>query len=175
MLAERKRDLLATLGERLSGSATPAELAYLASAILGEALDASRVGIGRLNMDSGTVQIERDWTAPGAESLSARWCCTHSACRPAELRQGELMVVPDLRLDHAHGAGCPCAGGPCGARAGVRADHGERGTGGLFFVHADQVRSWEPEELSLIDERVGQRARMFIERPAGSSTCARPT
>ena len=166
VLAERKRDLLATLGERLSGSATPAELAYLASAILGEALDASRVGIGRLNMDSGTVQIERDWTAPGAESLSGTVVLHALGVSPAELRQGELMVVPDLRLD-PRTAPAALALEARAVRALVYAPIMENGEPvALFFVHADQVRSWEPEELSLIDE-VGQRARMFIERARG--------
>ena len=64
----RTRALL-ELDDRLRTLDEPAELAFAAAEVLGRTLDVSRAGYGTVDPRAETISIERDWNAPGIESL----------------------------------------------------------------------------------------------------------
>ena len=72
VLAERRRDALLKLDDRLRDVADIADLSFAASELLGEALGASRVGYGAIDASAGTIVVERNWGAPGFDSVVGR-------------------------------------------------------------------------------------------------------
>ena len=60
---------LVELSDRFRDLEDPAEIAYAAAEILGRSLNVSRAGYGTIDPKAETITIERDWNAPGIESL----------------------------------------------------------------------------------------------------------
>ena len=67
---ERRRDILVALSDALRDLEDPAEIGFAASRVAGEALGVSRVGYGTIDHVAETLHFERDWNAPGVESLA---------------------------------------------------------------------------------------------------------
>jgi PAS domain S-box-containing protein len=163
VLAQMKRDRMAMLGERLADAVAPADIARAASEVLGEALNASRAGFGTIDTATDILTVERDWTAPGIETLAGATRLRDYGAFVDSLKQGEFIVIPDVRED-PRTAPAAVALEAKAARSFVNVPVMEGGRlAAVFFVNCDQVRQWEPEELSLIQE-VGQRTRVSVER-----------
>ncbi|MGQ3000680.1 MAG: ATP-binding protein [Hydrogenophaga sp.] len=164
--AEMKRDCLTVLGDRLAALSTPVELAHAASEILGDALKASRVGYGSIDNATETLTVDRDWAAPGVDSLAGTTRLRDYGAFIDSLKLGEFIAIADVRLD-ARTAFAAEALESKSARSFVNVPIMENGRlAAVFFVNCDQVREWEAEELSLIRE-VGQRTRVSVERARG--------
>ena len=69
---EARLTALLELNDRFRDLEDPAEIAYAAAEILGRSLNVSRAGYGTIDPKAETITIERDWNAPGIESLEVQ-------------------------------------------------------------------------------------------------------
>lgn len=77
----------------------PAEIAYAAAQLLGETLNVSRAGYGTINPANETIFIERDWNAPGVNTLAGTLHFREYGTYIEDLKRGETAVVADADLD----------------------------------------------------------------------------
>ena len=64
------RQALADLSDRFRDLENPDDISFAAAEILGRTLNVSRAGYGTIDKVAETITIERDWNAPGIESLA---------------------------------------------------------------------------------------------------------
>ena len=161
--AEQRRELLARLSLRLDMLRGVTDIGHAASEVLGQALGASRVGYGTLADGTDILEVDRDWCAPGVDSLAGHTPLRAYGDFVNSLYTGELVAIADTRLD-ARTVATSAALEARHARAFVNVPLNERGesTTVLFVNHAE-VREWTADELTLIRD-VAQRTRVALER-----------
>ena len=77
----------------------PADMSYLASEILGTTLGVSRAGYGIIDPLRETITIERDWNAPGTDTLTGTLHFRDYGTYIENLKRGETVAIADARLD----------------------------------------------------------------------------
>jgi PAS domain S-box-containing protein len=161
--AQERGRALAELGDVLRHSDDTEELPHRAAAILGRALGVSRVGYGTIDDASETLHVERDYTAPGVETLAGATHLRDYGSFIDSLRRNEFIAIPDVRLDPRTAMAAQALEAKS-ARSFVNVPVVEHGrlVAVLFLNHAE-VRHWREDELSLIRE-VGERTRTAIQR-----------
>eukprot|EP00913_Durusdinium_trenchii_P004223 g3915.t1 len=161
--AEIHRSVLLAVQEEAARLDRSADLAYAASRILAEALGASRVGYGTVDLASETICVEQDWTAEGLSSLSGKRLFADYGHVVQELKQGRPVVVADVTKDErtsgasdlfAHEETAAFVSWPLWERNEL---------GAVLFVGSRHPKTWLPEELELIRD-VGERTRQAVER-----------
>jgi len=65
------RDALIQLHEKFRDVERPEDITFEAVQLLGKVLDVSRVGYGTIDVQSDTLHVDRDWTAPGVAAWPA--------------------------------------------------------------------------------------------------------
>ena len=160
---EARRRARAALGPRLGDLDDPAEIAYVVAEILGSALGVSRAGYGTIDPVDETITIERDWNAPGVESLAGVLHFRDYGSYIEELKRGELVVFDDAMLD-PRTASTAAALKAISAQAVVNLPLTEQGgLVGLLFVNHATARHWSTDDIAFIRE-VGDRTRNVIAR-----------
>ena len=150
VLAERRRDALLKLDDRLRDVADIADLSFAASELLGEALGASRVGYGAIDASAGTIVVERNWAAPGFDSVVGVYDFAKFGSYIDELRRGKAVANADIELDPRTAANA-VAFRALGIRAHLDVPVFENGrTVGELFVHSPLPRGWTDEEIALV-------------------------
>nr|WP_232792833.1 PAS domain-containing protein [Caulobacter hibisci] len=165
--AEIRRGALVDLTQAIRDIKDPADIAYAAAELLGRTLGASRVGYSAIDHDAETLHTERDWTAPGVETLAGVLPLRVYGSFIDSLKRGEFTVIDDVRTD-ARTAG-PAAEALEGknTRAFVNAPVLEQGKlVAVFFVNHREKRDWSEGDLSLIWE-FADRTRTAVERVRG--------
>jgi PAS domain S-box-containing protein len=160
---ETRREALIRLTAEIQGLHDPAGIAAIAAKILGETLEASRVGYGTIDPARSAIHVVRTWTAPGVASLEG--VMKLESLRPVieDLRLGRFTVVPDVRSDPRTAAVADWLAS-LGARSFVSIAVVEKDrTAGIFFVNDDKPRDWAREDLDLIRE-VAARMRTAMQR-----------
>jgi PAS domain S-box-containing protein len=165
--AEVRRGALADLTQALRDVEDPVEIAYSAAKLLGQTLGSSRVGYAAIDHDAETLHVDRDWTAPGIETLAGVLSLRDYGSFIDGLKCGEFTVVDDVRSD-------PRTAGPAAAaleskstRAFVNAPVLEQGRlVAVFFVNNRDTRNWSEGDLRLIRE-FSERTRNAVERARG--------
>ena len=148
--AEIRRNALLEIGDQLRDLASAADVTATASAIVGRALDASRVGYGRLDLGNEHVTIEPDWTAPGVTSIAGRHRFEDYGNIRRELLLGEPLIIRDTLTD-SRTAGNSRPMVDIGVRSLVNIPIQERGrTVAVFLVHDTKPRDWEPETIAFL-------------------------
>ncbi|WP_246692775.1 PAS domain-containing protein [Methylobacterium sp. WL64] len=160
---ERRRATLLELNDRLRDIQDPGALAYTACEVVGGILGVSRVGYGVIDKVAETIAIERDWNAPGVESLAGVLRFRDYGSYIDDLKRGETAIVADARLD-------PRTRDKSGAleaisaRSFVNMPLVELGSSvALFYANHAVARSWSKGELTLMRE-VAERVRLATER-----------
>ncbi|WP_426000454.1 PAS domain-containing protein [Caulobacter sp. DWR1-3-2b1] len=162
-LAERRRETLLQLDDRLRDVADTADLSFAASELLGVALGAARVGYGAVNADAGTIAIERNWYAPGFNDLAGVHRFADYGSYIVELRRGEAVANTDVETDPRTSASAG-AFQALGIRAHLDMPVVEGGcTVGQMFVHSATPRIWADEEVAFVRE-FAERIRAAIAR-----------
>ncbi len=167
-LTERRRQdafrtALIELGDRLRDCADTAAMAYAAAQIMARTLGLDRAGYGTVDAALGTIDIERDWTAPGVASVAGRHRFDNYGEVLAGLADGLEVVIPDVTADPRTAAD-PAPLLAIGARALINVPVMERGRlVAVFFLHDRQVRDWRTDKLAFIRD-VAERTRHAIER-----------
>ena len=159
----RDTEALRALGERLDRTVDLAEMSFAAAEILGRTLGASSTGYGRITDDGLFFEMERDWTAPGIESLGARLRVEDYGSFYDQLRVGETVAIADVRLDPRTRASTETLEA-VSARAFVNLPLIEHGRlVALFYVLSASPYKWSDSDVAFI-RNVAERTRSAIER-----------
>ncbi len=161
--AESRRLALIELSDRIRDMDGICEIAYTASQMLGMQLQVDRAGYGVVNKAAETIEIERDWTAPGVKSLAGTLHFRDYGSYIDDLRQGTTVAFADAHDDPRTRANADALDG-IGARAVVNMPLTERGgLVGLLYLNHGTARAWSRDELDFTRE-VGERIRSAIAR-----------
>jgi len=161
--AERRRDALVSLTDRIRDLNDPDELAYSAAEILGQTLGVSRAGYGLVDVAAETITIERDWNAPGVKTLAGTLRFRDYGSYIEDLGRGETVVLEDAEFD-PRTAQTADALKAISAQAIVNmpvTEHG--GLVALLYLNHATPRAWPPDDLALIRE-FAERTRTATER-----------
>ena len=140
--------------------------------ILAKVLGVTRAGYGTINKRAETITIERDWNAPGVQSLAGVLHFRDYGSYIEELKRGETVVISDARSD-PRTANTAEALQSIGAQAFVNMPVTEDGeTVALLYLNNSTPREWSAEDLSFVRE-VAQRARMVVARRQAEEELAR--
>lgn len=105
--AARFAAALVHIGDTLREQGDAADVAFAGAEIMGRALDAERAGFGLVKIEEETVSIEKDWTAEGVASIAGVHRFRDFGAFIDDLRRGEIVLIPDVRLDPRTAAFAP--------------------------------------------------------------------
>ena len=160
---EARRAARAALSDRLSDLDDPAEIAFAAAEILGQALGVSRAGYGTIDPLAETITIERDWNAPGIRSLAGVLHFRDYGSYIDDLKQGATVAFEDAETD-PRTARTAAALKAISAQSVVNmpvTEHG--GLVALLYVNHATARAWSADDIAFIRE-FGERTRSAVAR-----------
>lgn len=161
--AERRREALAELGRELLAADDADGAIRTATAIIGRALDAGRVGFGTILEDGETFVVPSDWTRDDYPTLAGTYRLDDYGGYVEDLREGRTVAIPDIRSDRRTASDT----GPLeqvAVRSLVNHPIVENGrTLAILFVNDDQPRVWTSEELRFIED-AAERIRTALAR-----------
>jgi PAS domain S-box-containing protein len=161
--AEIRREALVKMTDRIRDLESPNELAFAASTILGETLGVSRVSYGTIDHDAETLTVDRDWLAPGVESLAGTLNLRDYGSFIDSLKAGEFIAIADVDKD-ARTASAAAALKSRSAGAFVNVPVLEKGRlVAVLFLNNAKARDWTNDDLSLVQE-IAERTRTAMER-----------
>jgi PAS domain S-box-containing protein len=141
----------------------PADVAYAAAELLGRTLGVSRAGYGTIDIANETITIDRDWNAPGIQSLAGTLHFRDYGSYIEDLKRGETVVFADAEKD-PRTTETADALKAISAQSVVNVPVQERGgLVALLYLNHATARDWAPEELQLIRD-VAERTRSVVER-----------
>ena len=165
--AEIRREAIVELTRRIRELEDPAEIAFVAAEVLGRTLSVSRVGYSSIDPDTETLHTDRDWTAPGVETLAGVVLLRDYGSFVDSLKLGEFTVINDVRADLRTAGSAADALEGKNTRSFVNAPVLEQGRlVAVFFVNHDDVRNWNEGDLGIIKE-FAERTRNAVERARG--------
>ncbi|HWT71765.1 MAG TPA: PAS domain-containing protein [Oxalicibacterium sp.] len=161
---ERERtEALIRLTDAIRGTEDPDEVAFAAARILGETLQASRVGYGIIDPDSETLHVGRDWNASGVQTLAGVYRFRDFGSYIDDLKQGKCVAIDDVALDPR----TACAAASLtqhSAAAFVNVPVLEQGRlVAMLFINQMHSRRWSEGEIALAIE-MAERTRTASER-----------
>jgi two-component sensor histidine kinase/GAF domain-containing protein len=100
VLGERRLKFQLAIAERLRPLSDPGEIKAAATALLGEALGAGRVGFSEMEPDESWLTIENDWAVGDLGNIGGRYRLDDFGPGLAEiLRRGRVLRVDDVARD----------------------------------------------------------------------------
>lgn len=154
---------LVRLNDEIRELDDPGDVAYAAAKVLGQTLQVSRAGYGTINPELETIVIERDWNAPGIQSLAGTLHFRDYGSYIDDLKRGETVVFADAEKDPRTTATADALKA-ISAQSVVNMPVRERGgLVALLYLNHETAREWRPEELELIRD-VAERTRSVVER-----------
>jgi signal transduction histidine kinase/PAS domain-containing protein len=161
--AEVRREALVRLTDRMRDLHDASDLAFAASTILGETIGVSRVSYGTIDPDAETLTVDRDWLAPGVESLAGTLNLRDYGSFIDSLKRGEFIVIPDVEKDERTASAAEALKSRS-AGAFVNVPVIERGRlVAVLFLNNAKAREWSDEDLSFVQE-IAERTRTGTER-----------
>ncbi|MET0376208.1 MAG: PAS domain-containing protein, partial [Rhizorhabdus sp.] len=97
--SQARRGAIVDLTEAIRDLNDPVEIAYAAAEVLGRRLGYSRVGYAAIDHDAETLHIDRDWTAPGVDTLAGVLPLCDFGSSIDTLKRGDFIVIGDVRTD----------------------------------------------------------------------------
>jgi signal transduction histidine kinase/DNA-binding response OmpR family regulator len=160
---EARSSALVRLGDLFRSITEPSDLAFAAAQLLGETLGVSRCGYGTIDTVAETISIERDWNAPGVESIAGVLRFREYGTYIDELKRGETVVCSNVELDSRT---APYADRLKALQAWSFVNMPvieQEGAVALLYLNHALPRSWPEEELSFIRD-IAERTRIAVER-----------
>ncbi|WP_156379669.1 PAS domain S-box protein [Rhizobium sp. Leaf383] len=165
--AEIRRAALVDLAQATRDLEEPGDIAHAAAEVLGRTFGSSRVGYAAIDHDAETMHTDRDWTAPGVETLAGDLSMRDYGSFVDGMKRGELIFVEDVRSDSRTAGPAAKALEGKDTRAFVVAPILEqRRLVAVFFVNQAEKRPWSAADLALIKE-FAERTRVAVERARG--------
>ncbi|MCU6455308.1 PAS domain-containing protein [Sphingomonas sp. A2-49] len=160
---ERRRVALAELGNTLRDLDDAADISFVAAEVIGRTLEVSRAGYGIVDQDREMITIERDWNAPGIQTIAGVLAFRDYGSYIDDIKRGETAVVEDARIDPRTVATAPALEA-ISARSFINMPIMEQGeVVALLFVNHDAPRAWQTEDMEFLCE-VAERTRTATER-----------
>ena len=155
--AEVKRQAaLIALDDTIADMADPVDIAFTSARILGQAMNACRVGYGEIDPDAETIVIDRDWHAPDMATVAGLHRFRDYGTYVDTLLAGQPAEITDVETD-PRTANNVDALKAFGIRALLDVPLTEQGrVVAQIFVHSDAPRVWTADEITF--------ARAFAER-----------
>ena len=145
----RMQDARIAFTDRIRDLTDPVAVAALASETIARTVYATRVGHGSVGADGDTIEVHADWCAPGGTSLVGRHRFSDFGSWVSVLRDGEAVVMEDVRTDPR--VGDPDALAGIGIRALVNKPLMDRGRlRAVLFVNDDGPRAWTDTEVAFM-------------------------
>jgi PAS domain S-box-containing protein len=161
--AERRRVALAELGNTLRDLDDAADISFVAAEVIGRTLEVSRAGYGIVDQDREMITIERDYNAPGIQTIAGVLAFRDYGSYIDDIKRGETAVVEDARIDPRTVATAPALEA-ISARSFINMPIMEQGeVVALLFVNHDAPRAWQTEDMEFLRE-VAERTRTATER-----------
>jgi GAF domain-containing protein len=161
--AEVRREALVTLTDFIRDLDNPKDLAFAAPTILGETLQVSRVSYGTIDPVAETLTVDRDWLAPGVESLAGTLKLRDYGSFIDSLKRGEFIAIADVDQDERTiSAAQALKNRSAGAFVNVPVIEQGRLVAVLFLNNA-KARRWAHEDLAFVQE-IAERTRTATER-----------
>jgi len=157
------RDVLGNLAEALRDSKSESDIGHAASAVLGEALGASRVGYGALVQADDTLLVERDWCAPGVGTLAGSTDLRNYGSFIDDLRRDRFIAIAHVDHDPRTAPAAAMLRARCAAAIVGMPVLDDGVLVAVLFVNDARERHWTAEELVLIKE-VAARIGIAAER-----------
>ncbi|MDO6413949.1 ATP-binding protein [Sphingomonas sp. BIUV-7] len=161
--SELRLAALVELNDRLRESGEAADLAYAAAEILGRTLGVSRAGYGTIDPVAETIVVERDWNAPGIQTLAGTLEFRDYGSYIDNLKRGETVAVSDAYAD-------PRTRDTADALKAISAQSfinmpltEQGGFVALLYLNHEAARPWPAEELAFVRD-VAERTRDAVER-----------
>ncbi len=161
--SEQRARALAELDDRFRELDDPADLAHAAAELLGRTLGVSRAGYGTIDPEAETIDIARDWNAPGIGSLAGRLNFRDFGSYIDDLKAGDTVVIADAETD-PRTRPAAAALKAISAQAFINMPVTEQeGLVALLYLNHAAARQWPGDELDFVRE-VANRTRMVVER-----------
>jgi signal transduction histidine kinase/PAS domain-containing protein len=167
----RRREALVRLNDELRGIEDAETIAAASARVLGEHLDASRVGYGAIDADTDTLHVYSDWTAKGADTAAGFTNLRVYGSFVDSLKRGELVTIADVSQDPR-------------TRDAVEALDRRKALSlvnvpvlehdrlvAMLFVNDATERGWSDAEHALIRE-FAERTRTAVERARSQAALA---
>jgi PAS domain S-box-containing protein len=166
--AVRQRALI-ELNDAIRDLTDAVEIEYASARVLAETLGVSRVGYGVMDTEAETITIERDYNAPGIQSLAGLIHFRDFGNYIEDLARGETVIFADAAKDpRIEDGGAALAG--ISATSIINMPLVERGkVVALLFVNNATPREWTDGELALVRE-VAERVRSASERARAAAS-----
>jgi signal transduction histidine kinase/DNA-binding response OmpR family regulator len=168
---ENRRAALLELGDRLRNMTDPGEMSYFTAEVLGRTLNVSRAGYGIIDPAAETITIERDWNAPGVQSLAGVLQFRDYGSYIEDLKRGVTVAFADARTD-PRTRDTAAALEAIDARAVLNMpliDHNNFVA--LLYLNDKHAREWTDAELSFVRD-VADRTQAAIERRVAEQALA---
>lgn len=154
---------LSELADAIREIEDPDTIAYAAAEILGRTLNVSRAGYGTIHRPTETISIERDWNAPGIDSIAGTLHFRDYGSYIEDLKAGRTVVVSNADLD-PRTKETAASLRTISAHSFVNMPVTEQGDAvALLFLNHAEAREWQDEELELIRE-FAERTRTAVAR-----------
>ena len=161
VLADKRRDALLELGDRLRDLDQVSALGQTAAEIMARVTGASRAGYGVVDPARETVDVQTDWCAPGHASVSGVHSSRTFGSYIEDLKQGEVVAIEDVASDpRTHVTAQALLA--IGVKVLLNIPIMERGQiAGIAFVHYADPHVFSAEELAFI-RSVGDRVQTAV-------------
>ncbi len=158
-----RRQALMRLNDDIREAENPDDIAFTAAKILGETLQVSRAGYGVIDTVKETITIDRDWNAPGIQSLAGVLHFRDYGTYIQNLKRGETVVFADAETDPRTAASASALKA-ISALSVVNMPVTERGRFvALLYLNHETAREWPEDDLAFVRE-VAERTRIATER-----------
>jgi PAS domain-containing protein len=172
MREETRRAALFGLTDIFRDLSEPEEIVSKACEVLGEALGVSRVGYGSIDLVAETLHVDRDWYAPGVETLAGTLQLRDYGSFIDDLKAGKLVIIDDVDNDVRTADHADALRGRSTASF-INVPVLERNQlVAVIFVNFSRLKIWTPEEVAFIKD-VAERTRVASERARNALELAR--
>jgi len=161
--AELRRDALARLADRMRDLDDESAVVREAIRVLGETLQANRVGYASIDHEAESVVVDQEWNASGAPALAATLKLRDYGSFVDSLKRNQIVRIADVRQDErTRDTAQALIERNAASFVNVPVVEQQRLVAVLYLSHAE-VRDWSRDDIAFIRE-VAERTRIVTER-----------
>ena len=151
---EERLQFLLNLEAALRGARSAGATTAIAAELLGQHLDAGRVGFGDIIDDGQVVRVEKDWAGSmGSLAGEARVLDAFGPEIIALLRNGEILVVEECDRDPRIGQEYLQTWQSIGTKSLIVVPlRRDEQLAGILYVHSAVSRRWTAAEITLVED-----------------------